>query len=181
MQVLESKKQSWSKLVQRGTITSIIPSNNANFFYLQIRTEEGNLVDYQAWDYAYIQLKSDLYYIGDKVEIFGWPSFYKKDGKNKITLKTDNILPQGSKLRGLYKIRSEWYKGESKGKEFHQFTAESLIEQGLVVHCRIPKDSIMMRQVKTDNVVDIIGNFTIDEDRIILDVYYMEEYYASNK
>ena len=61
MQVLESKKQSWSKLVQRGTITSIIPSNNANFFYLQIRTEEGNLVDYQAWDYAYIQLKSDLY------------------------------------------------------------------------------------------------------------------------
>ena len=185
MEVMEkvSQKETWAKLFERGKVVWISEdrkSANGAFKLFTIRNEKNELVSFQAWDWAYVQLKNEIIVDGDIVEIQGWPHYYKQDGENKLAFKTDCLCPVGPKIRGVFEIRSEWLKGESRGKEYQQFTCSPVNGQGLVMHCRLPKDSPMMRRIQTGMKVELVGTYIVEQncpgDRFIVDVCYMEEY-----
>ena len=93
--------------------------------------------------------------------------------KNRLIIyDTSNFIE--AKLR----VNSEWLKGVSKGKDVWQFAGKDLNGNGLMVHCSVNRNSILMRNVAKGSLVNVKGSFYINKenagDRLNIDVESME-------
>lgn len=175
-------KQDWPIIFEHGKILSISErtSKNGNFCIIQLRNDNDELRYYQLWDHAYEQIRNQEFGVNDIVEFKAWPSYYKKDNKNKISFKADNLYGVGTKIFTRLRLRSPWLKDISAGKERWRFTAEFLHEQGLVTHCIAPLNLKLFSLLnKPGNIIDVVAYQRIEDyngsDRMVLDIISLEE------
>lgn len=166
--------EGWGKTYDEGTILFIDKdrsSKNGPFTIFSIRDKVTNEIKrIQAWDQAYKDLKNEVYYIGSSVCVPGWVHYFTdKNGCRQVRIKTDTILPQGGKINIRLKVTSDWYKGESVGKDIHAFSGKPIsgdenITNSLVVRCYMSRYSVLWRHVTKGNIIDVTGTYNIEED-----------------
>ena len=166
----------WAEVFIIGKIYDIKSINGlAKKIYIQ--DHQRNIHHVQAWDYAYTQMLKNEFQVGDYVGCFAWPSYY--DNGKKVSLKTNCIFEAGTVWKMIGTINSEWLKTTSKGKDVWQFTVKDGNKNGRIIHCTVPKDSILMREIQKSKQVEIIGyptfNYEDDTLRINLEVVYISE------
>lgn len=188
--------EGWGQTQDEGNIIYIsndYQSKNGPFKIFHIINKDTREVKrFQAWDQAYTDLKNEIYYVGCNVSVAGWVHYYvdPKDETRQVRVKTDHILPIGNDCRGSsikmrLQVTSEWYKGESHGKEIHGFSGKPIhggekVTESLVVRCFMERINPKWKSIKKGTIIDIEGPYSIEEDEtgsriIINDILFLKE------
>lgn len=184
------KKEGWGHTYDEGTIINIDrdhKSMNGNFTIITLRDDvTRDIKRIQVWDQAYKDIKNEVYFVGSKVIVPGYVSFYTdKNGFKSVALKTENIFPVGGRINIRLQVTSTKYKGtkpEGYGPDIEAFSGKPVLEsdrvtESLVVRCYLPRTSVLCRYVdKIGAIVDVDGSYHIEKDetgtRIIIDKVY---------
>lgn len=169
-------KEGWGKTYDEGTILYVDKdhtSKNGPFTIIKLRDKVTNEIKrIQAWDQAYRDLKNGVYYVGSNVCVPGWVHYYiDKNDSKQVRIKTEHIFPQGGRICIRLKVTSDWYKGESVGKDIHAFSGRPIvgdekISNSLVVRCYMPRTNVLWRKVIKGNIIEVNGTYNIEEDDI---------------
>lgn len=170
----------WAEVFVTGRILKVDQIKGAAKKLFIVSTG-GAYYNVQTWGYSYTQMLKEEFSVGQDVACFAWPSYYE-DGR-KMSLKTNCLFKPGTVWKMIGTINSEWLKTTSKGKDVWQFTIRDANNNGRIIHCTVPKDSILMREIEKGRTVEIIGYPTFEYEngavkitlRINLDVVYIGE------
>lgn len=188
-------KDGWGTTNDEGTIIFIDrtrQSKNGPFTIIKLRNKATDQISrIQMWDQGYKTLKNEIYYVGSNVSVAGWVHYYiDEDGTKQVRVKSDHILPLDGTCRpNTIKMRlivtSEWYKGESHGKEIHGFSGKAVhgdekVTESLVVRCYMPRVNPLWKLIKKGTIIDIEGTYSIEEDEtgsriVINDIQFIKE------